>query len=204
MVKKKLVIIGTATYSTVVKEAAELAGYSILGFVDPFNSKKKSKKKLLSLQNIKKLKKNFKIIIAIGDNKKRKFFFEYFKKNSFSFASVIHPSALVANTAKIEIGSFVSVGAIVNSNAKIFKNSIINSGSIVEHDTIIKEHSHIAPGVKIGGNSSVGKLSFIGIGSVILDCVNIGNETVVGGGSVVIKNLKSGAKFAGIPAKEIK
>ena len=202
--KKKLVIIGAGSHSSVVADAAKLMGYSVEGYIDPFNIKSKIEKKILSFSSIKKIKNKVKIIIAVGDNKKRSKLYSYYKKNLFSYAKVIHPSAIVANSVKIGEGTFVSAGSILNANTKILNNSIINSGSIIEHDSLVKNHAHIAPGVKIGGNSIVGNLCLIGIGSVLIDYIDIGENTIVGAGSVVIKNLKKNSKFIGIPAKEIK
>ena len=65
---------------------------------------------------------------------KRKDIYMKFKKTGYSFASVIHPSAIVVDDVKIGEGVQIMAGAILQSGCLIGDNAIINTGAIVDHD----------------------------------------------------------------------
>lgn len=95
------------------------------------------------------------------------------QKLGAKFPSIIHPSAIVSETATIDQGVQVLAGAIVNANAIINAAGIINTRSIVEHDGYIDVGVHIAPGSIILGGASIRKHSYVGTSSVIIQ-----NQTV--------------------------
>jgi maltose O-acetyltransferase len=45
---------------------------------------------------------------------------------------------------------------------------------------------------------------FIGTRSIILPGVTIGEKAIVGAGSLVTKNVETGAKVGGVPAKKLR
>lgn len=121
----------------------------------------------------------------------------------FEFPVIIDPTALVSDSVSIGVGTFVGKGVIVNADATIGKHCIINTGSIIEHECIIGDYSHISVGAVLCGRVSVGRRCMIGAGSTIIQGLEICGDCVVGAGSVVNKDLPSGVKVVGVPAKRI-
>ena len=134
---------------------------------------------------------------------KRKDIYMKFKKNGYSFASVIHPSAIVVDDVKIGEGVQIMAGAILQSGCLIGDNAIINTGAIVDHDCKIGAHVHIAPGSVISGGVEIGEIAHIGTGATIIQGVKIGDSAVIGAGAVVIDNVPSNNMFVGVPARKI-
>lgn len=134
---------------------------------------------------------------------KRKDIYMKFKKNGYSFASVIHPSAIVVDDVQKGEGVQIMAGAIVQSGCLIGDNVIINTGAIVDHDCKIGEHVHIAPGSVISGGVEIGEMSHIGTGASIIQGIKIGDCAIIGAGSVVIDNVPSNNMFVGVPARKI-
>jgi len=134
---------------------------------------------------------------------KRKDIYMKFKKNGYSFASVIHPSAIVVDDVKIGEGVQIMAGAIVQSGCLIGENVIINTGAIVDHDCKIGAHVHIAPGSIISGGVEIGEMAHIGTGAKVVQGINIHSCAVIGAGAVVIRNVRAATKVVGNPAKEI-
>ncbi len=120
-----------------------------------------------------------------------------------NWATVIHPSALVSDSAEIGEGTAVLARAIIQAESKICSHCIINTGAIVEHDARIGDFTHIAPGVIAGGGVNIGSDCFIGLGSRIRDHISIGNQVTVGTGSVVVTDIPDGETVVGIPARRI-
>ena len=141
------------------------------------------------------------VVVAIGNNKIREWYYKYLKKNKFKFATLIHPKSHLSFGSKIGEGSMIMQGSLINTDSIIGKNCIINSNASVDHDCIIKDHTHICPGVIIAGNVKIGKNCWIGLGSKIIENCKIGDNVFVAAGSIVTKNLKSNSFVKGVPAK---
>lgn len=140
-------------------------------------------------------------IIAIGDNKIRRMFFEKIRKLGLMVINAIHPSAIISRTATIGSGVVVSARAVVWTDSIVGNNCIINTGAIVEHQNIIADHTHIASGVQLGGGVKIKQNTTIGAGSTVIPYINIGENVMVGAGSVVINDIPNDTTVVGIPAK---
>ena len=140
---------------------------------------------------------------SIGLPNRRQSLFEQFKAKGYNFATVVHPSAVVAADAQLGEGSQVMAGVVIQPSCHIGANSILNTRVSVDHDCHIGDHVHIAPGSVLSGNVSVGKSSHIGTGSTIIQGINVGRHTVVGAGSVLLKDVPSGVTVYGVPAKVV-
>jgi UDP-perosamine 4-acetyltransferase len=140
---------------------------------------------------------------SISSTDKRKTIYEKFKYHGYSFANIIHPSAIIMDNVQLGEGVQIIAGAIVQTASVIGDNTIINTGAIVDHDCIIGEHVHIAPGAVLSGGVHIGARSHIGTSATVIQGVKIGCNTIVCAGAVVIEDIPSGVKALGIPAKLI-
>lgn len=152
------------------------------------------------------LGKNDKVILAIGDNKKRT---ELYKKlcernTKTYFMSVLARTAIVGKGAKVGDGVFIGENAYIGPEAKVGNNTIINTASIIEHETLVGENAHIAPNVTICGRCKIGNNVFIGAGSVVKDNISIIDNVIIGAGSVVVKNIFQTGVYIGIPARKLR
>jgi acetyltransferase EpsM len=141
------------------------------------------------------------MIISIGNNKVRK---RLANQLNSSFATAIHPNALISKHITIGEGTVIMAGVIINPDTKIGKHCIINSGAIIEHDCIIEDFAHISPNAALAGGVEVGEGSHIGIGSSVIQGIKIGKWATVGAGAVIIKNVPDYAVVVGNPGKIIK
>lgn len=144
------------------------------------------------------LNQNFTLHTAIGDNRVRERIAKEFCE--LSFVSVCHPSAMVAELAKIGEGSFLAAGVIVGPDASVGKHCIINHLVVVDHDCAVADFCHIAPHASLGGGVKIGKGVLVGAGAVILPGIVIGDNAIVGAGAVVTKNIQAGVTVVGNPA----
>lgn len=129
--------------------------------------------------------------------------FETFKKQGFTFATIIHPSVIFSQDVKWLEGVQIMAGATLQTGCHIFENCIINTGAIIDHDARISKHCHIAPGVTLSGGVTIGSTSHIGTGATVIQNISIGHHCVVGAGSVVIGDVPDNAKVYGVPARAI-
>lgn len=114
--------------------------------------------------------------------------------------SIIHPTAIVADSVSLGTGLLVMAGAIVNPCAVIEDDVLVNTGGIVEHDCVIEEGAFLGPGVKLAGNTRVGRYAFVGIGAVSVPGIRIGEESLVAAGTVLTRDVPARHFARGVPA----
>ena len=127
--------------------------------------------------------------------------FERFASLGYTFATLIHPAAIIASEVKIEQGTQVMAAATVQPGATLLANCLINTASSIDHDTAIGQHTHIAPGATICGNVTIGQSCHIGAGATIIQGITLGQSVAVGAGATVLSNIPNGLTVVGTPAK---
>lgn len=142
--------------------------------------------------------------VAIGNNPTRHSWQQKLLKNGCKVATLIHPSACIAQDVVIGHGTLILAGSIINIQTEIGQGCIINTGATVDHDCDIGEFSHIAPGVNLAGAVRLGIGVFMGIGSTVIPCLTVGDKSTVGAGSTVLENIPDNVTAVGTPAKVIK
>lgn len=118
------------------------------------------------------------------------------------FAKFVHPSVVLSNSAQIGFGTAIMANTVVNANAIIGNHCTIHSNSLIGHDTRMEDYNFIAAHNVIGSNNTIGSANFMGINSTYNNYITIGDNCFVGMASNVIKNIASGTKVYGNPAKE--
>ena len=140
---------------------------------------------------------------SVGLPNNRRLLFEKFKKHGFTFASVIHPSAVIASDVKIEEGVQIMAGVVIQTGSSIGCNTIVNTKTAVDHDCLIGSHVHLASGVTISGEVKVGEGTHVGAGTTVIQGINIGKNSMVGAGALVLKDVPEGVKVIGVPARVV-
>lgn len=139
---------------------------------------------------------------SIASTQKRREIYEKFKKDGYSFAAVVHPTATVMDGVVLGEGVQVMAGAVIQIGCTIGDNTIVNTGAIVDHDCIIGEHVHIAPGAVLSGDVYLGAGCHVGTGATVIQGIDIGKNATIGAGAVVIKGVPNGKLVVGNPARE--
>ncbi len=143
------------------------------------------------------------VIVAIGDNAKRKAMYESLAAKGERFITAIHPTAVLAPDVCVGPGAMLCAGVIVNPGARIGANAILNTGCTVDHHCCVGDHAHIAPGVNLAGHVSVGEGALVGIGSCATPGSSIGDWAVLGAGGVLTGSVPDRETWGGIPAKKL-
>ncbi|MFD2923016.1 acetyltransferase [Halobacillus naozhouensis] len=148
--------------------------------------------------------KNYLFCVAIGNNNIRRNLYNKFNIPLESYATLVHPSAVISKSAKIGHGTVVMPNGVVNADTIIGNHCIVNTNSVIEHDNIIGDYVHISPNATLSGAVTVDEGTHVGAGSVVIPSKNIGSWSTVGAGSVVINNIMENVTVVGVPAKELK
>ena len=211
---KKLFILGTSGHAKVILDIAkDMDSYSKIFFLDPSKEQGEVINGVSvagSEENLDNIVKgdfsDIEVAIGIGDNYIRNKVYEKKKKkySNLEYAVLIHPSAVVSESAIIGEGSVVMPCAVVNANSTIGRFSIVNTKASVDHDCSIGDFVTLAPGVTLGGNVTVGNFSAVCLGASVIHGITIGKENVIGANSLVLKNIEDYGVYYGNPCKFIR
>ncbi len=141
------------------------------------------------------------IIVAVGDNAKRRTLVRAIAALGYSFTNAVHPSCRFGRGVTIGIGAVLMPNAVANAGAVIGAHTILNTAATVDHDCHIGDYVHICPGAHLAGGVVVSDGAQIGIGASVLPGVHIGRGSVIGAGSVVLKDVPDESISVGVPAK---
>jgi len=207
--EKPYIIIGGGGHAKVLIDTLKLLNADIIGIVD--NAHEKLNSQLFDIPVIGNdytvasyNADSVKLVNAIGSVSipyARKAVFDKFKQLGYSFATVIHPTAVVSHHIIISEGVQIMAGAIIQAGFNSGVNTIINTGCVIDHDCSIGDHTHVAPGVTISGGVTIGETSHIGTAAVLIQGVSIGKECLVAAGAVVVRNTKDCTRLMGVPAR---
>jgi acetyltransferase EpsM len=139
--------------------------------------------------------------VAIGDADIRERVTLALEAAGFVLVTLIHSSAVVSPSAKLEAGTLVCQRAVINADAHVGKGCIVNTGAIVEHDCKVGDFSHVSPGAILGGGVVLGEHCRICLGACISDHMEIGGHATVGAGAAVLSAVPECVLVAGVPAR---
>lgn len=198
-------VIGSSGHAKVVIDTVRAAGrFDVVGVLD--DQPDQREKRVLgvrvhcdaSIDSIRRLGVE-NAIIAVGSNRIRADISRRLD-DKFNWATIIHPTAYVAEGVKIGNGTIVMAGAIVQPESTIGNHVIVNTGASIDHDGVVGDYVHVAPGVRLAGNVRVETGALLGIGCCALPGRTVGAWSTIGAGAVVARNVPPGVIAFGVPA----
>lgn len=142
-------------------------------------------------------------ICALGDVEYKKKYANFILEKGGEFISLVHPTAIFGNNAKIGKGCVVGAYTNISSDTCLgdFVTFSIKAG--MGHDSTIGDFSHIGGLSSISGFVTIGESVTIHPGVIVVPHRKIGNHAIVGTGSVVLCNVKANTTVFGNPATKI-
>lgn len=138
--------------------------------------------------------------IAVAKPKTKERIVRQLESRGAQFATIIHPRAKIADSAKYGKGFVIYPDATLGPDTLIGDYvTLLNSG--IGHDASIGDFSTISSLCDITGGVEIGKRVFIASHATIIPQMKIGDDAYVGAGSVVIRNVRPNTKVFGNPAK---
>lgn len=203
---KNLILVGGGGHCKSVIEAAESAGYNILGVLDtPENVVKQvlAYSIIGTDDEIPLYVDKAEFVITVGFIKNpatRIKLYNKVKDAGGKLATIIASTAHVSKYSTIGEGTVVMHQAFVNAGAHIGANCIINTFCNIEHDAQIGNQCHISTGTMVNGDCKVGDRCFIGSQSALANGITIDEDIIVGAASFVRKSISEKGIYSGNPA----
>lgn len=140
-------------------------------------------------------------VCCIGNSSVRKSIMENLKSKGAVFTTLIHPTAVLADSCILGEGVIIYPFALISDNAVIGDGGIINMYSSVAHDSKLGTYCTISAHCDITGMCTLGNNVFMGTTSNIVPGTKVGDDVYICAGSTVMTRVKSGRKVFGNPAK---
>jgi UDP-N-acetylbacillosamine N-acetyltransferase len=204
---RSLLIWGAGGHAAVVADVARGAGWTVLGFIDD----RPGGTVATTVYGLPVYDRNaaetmvrrgvHHAAVAIGDPRVRLRKAALLEEWGCTLPVIVHPRAIVADSASLEAGALVCSGAVVAPLARVGRLSIVNTLASADHECELAEAVHLCPGVHLAGRVRVGRGTWVGVGSSVRDGVRLGEWCYVGAGAVLVADLPDFSLAYGVPAK---
>src|SRR3990172_3176363 len=204
---RSVIVYGASGHGKVVADIALCAGYTLAGFLDDDPSKVGGVllgAPIFSWEALSRRREAWSdsaVALGIGDNAHRERCFGRLRASGIVIATLVHPAAVIARSARLGAGTVAMARAVVNPDAVVGEGSILNTGSITEHDGDLGRFVHLSPNATLGGGVSIGDRTHVGLGAVVLPGVRVGADVRVGAGAAVHRPVEDGLTVVGVPAR---
>lgn len=142
-------------------------------------------------------------VLAIGDPAGKRAVADKLRARGARFASLIHPTAVVARTAVLGEGVVVCPHALISADARVGDFVALNAMSSIGHDADVGAYSTLSAHVDLTGYVKTGTDCFFGSGARVLPKVTIGHGARIGAGATIMRAVPDGAVMFTMPAKKL-
>lgn len=117
------------------------------------------------------------------------------------WATVIHPSAVLAASTEIGCGSVVLASVVTTAAVRIGEHVVVMPATVMTHDDEAGDYATFGAGVRLAGRVRVGEGAYVGSGALVRQDLEVGEWSLIGMGSVVTHAVPAGEVWAGVPAR---
>ena len=179
--------------------------WNILGFIDDninaLNEMKCSHKIIDTLMGH-KIDSDIYYVMGIASPELKKNISKKWLESNAQFASIIHPTAIIAEEATIGNGVIIYPYCIVSDNTRLGDFVGLNLYTSIGHDAVVGNYTTISAHCDITGGVKIGNEVFLGTHASIVPRVKVKDNVTICAGSVVMNNISAGKKVLGNPAKK--
>ena len=209
-IKYNIIIVGAGGFGREVylwaKDSFDFTKYQIKGFL----SKNKSdldnfdiKVRIIGDPDYYEIKENDRFLFAIGDIDVKKHLVTKLKEKGAKFLTLIHPTAIVANTAKIGQGVIICPFVTVSDNVQLGDFVMMNIYSSCGHDAKVGKYCILSPYATLNGFVVLEDEVFLGTHATVIAHKKVGYQSKVSANSVVMRDVQPNKIVFGVPGKAI-
>jgi len=140
-------------------------------------------------------------LLAIGIPQVRRQVAESLEARGAVFASLVHPTAIVAPSAVIEQGSILCPFTIVSDAAVVGRFTLINYHGSLGHDAVTGRFCVLSPYASLGGGARLGDDVFMGMHSSVGPATRVGSRSKISANSCALVDTREDALVFGSPGR---
>ncbi len=206
MTAHRLILVGAASFAEEVADLAAAAGFEVVAWIEGLDRSAVAgdhDPPILWVDDQAAFEPDLPILPAIG-SVQRMGIVRRLVDEGRQLATLIHPTAVVSPSARIEPGCVVGPLVVVGAHSRIGEGTVLNRGSLIGHHTEIGRYSFVGPGANVAGKVTLGEQVYVGAGAIVRDHIRVGDRAVVGMGAVAVKDVAAEVTVVGVPAEPIR
>ena len=142
-----------------------------------------------------------KLLLAIGVPYARRRVAETLFARGAEFLSLIHPTAIVATSARIGEGSILCPYSIASDACRVGRFVIMNYHTSLGHDASAGDFAVLSPYATLGGNAHVEDDVFLGLHASVGPGKTVGARSKVSANSCVLTSTPCDSIVFGVPGR---
>lgn len=152
-------------------------------------------------ENQYEIKPSDRFIYAIGNIDNKRAIITDLQKRGAKFITLVHPRAIVTETAAIGEGVVVCPFALVSDHAMISDFAMINCYASCAHDTQVGRYAILSPYATLNGYVELEDEVFLGTHATVVAGRKIGYRTKISANSVAMTDIPPRSLVVGVPGK---
>jgi len=140
-------------------------------------------------------------LLAIGIPVVRRSIAENMRARGARFMSLVHPTALVSETAIVEEGSIICPYAIVSADTRVGSFTLMNYHSSLGHDASTGSYCVLSPYATIGGGGRIGDDVFMGMHASVGPGKTVGSLSKISANSAALAHVPPKSLVYGVPGR---
>jgi len=205
-----IVIVGAGGYGREVyswaKDSFSKEQYKIKGFLDDnprILDNYDMDVGIIGNLNSYEIKNQDRFLFAIGDIDIKKRLIVKMKKRGAKFLTLIHPTAIMANTTKIREGVIICPFCLVSDNVLLEDFVMLNIYSSCGHDAKVGSYCILSPYATLNGFVILEDEVFLGTHTTVIPYKRVGYKSKISANSVVMRDVPPNKIVFGVPGKPI-
>lgn len=117
------------------------------------------------------------------------------------FVTFVHPSALVARSARLGNGTIVCPLAVVSDRVVTGRGTLINYHASLGHDSATGDYCVLSPNAALGGHAILGEDVFLGLSASVGPGRHVGDRSKVAANSAALADVPADRLVVGVPGR---
>jgi sugar O-acyltransferase (sialic acid O-acetyltransferase NeuD family) len=143
------------------------------------------------------------LLLAIGIPGQRRAVAEALLAKNPVFLTLIHATAIVADSATIGPGSIVCPYAIASDATRLGRFTLMNYHSSLGHEASTGEFAVLSPYATLGGGASIGDDVFLGLHASVGPGKTVGPRSKVSANSAALADVPQDSLVYGVPGRVV-
>jgi sugar O-acyltransferase (sialic acid O-acetyltransferase NeuD family) len=141
------------------------------------------------------------LVLAIGIRGVRRQVAERLAARGARFLTLIHPTAIVADTAVIGAGTVICPYAVVSDAVRLGRCVLVNYHASLGHDADAGDFAVLSPYATLGGYARIGCDVFLGMHATAGPSVRVGSGSTVAANSCALVDVAADRLVYGVPGR---
>lgn len=143
------------------------------------------------------------LLMAIGDPNAKQSIGTMLRARGARFEQLVHPSAVIARSAKLGEGVVICPQCVVSANVTLGELVALNCTTSVGHDAVVGDFSTLSAHVDLMGAAKLEACVFMGSGSRVLPKVTVKSGAKIGAGATIMRTVQEGVTMYIPPARRL-